>query len=237
MGMMILAATRGCSTEEVYSLVDTHMGDSVQHNKGINVILQELYSLETPAGQLFCGTHTTLGFAAGINKMLRNLEAEMKIEQVLKGFMVDLEVDSKNSSLAGQALDICLKLVAGEYIHQPWNRYKEFQLFLQHRGVFSPLFAYKDSRFGCLSLAAAVLLHIYPHLLEYLDQNPGVNNRLACLARGAIPILSQDSLGCHCFSWSEPGRAILRPNNREGGNSLPAQAILQGPLQYHEPCV
>ena len=88
MGMMILAATRGCSTEEVYSLVDTHMGDSVQHNKGINKILQELYSLETPAGQLFCGSHTTLGFAAGINKVLRHLEAEMKIEQVLKGFMV-----------------------------------------------------------------------------------------------------------------------------------------------------
>ena len=186
--MMILAATRGCSTKEVYSLVDTHMSDSVEHNKGFSVILQELYSLETPAGQYFCGSHTTLGFAAGMNKILRHLEADMKTEQVLKGFMVDLEIDSKNSSLAGQALDICLKLVAGEYAHKPWNRYKEFQLFMQQRGVSSPLFAYKDSRFGCLSRAAAVLLHIYPHLLDYLDQNPGVNNRLACLAREVLSL-------------------------------------------------
>lgn len=186
--MQMMAAARGCKAEEVYKQLDTHMGDSVEHNKGFAVILQELYNLESPAGQLFCGTHTTLGFAAGMNKCLRQLESEMKTEQVLKGFMVDLEIDSKNSSLAGQALDICLKLVAAEYAHKPWNRYKEFLLFLQQKGISSPLFAYKDSRFGCLSRAAAVLLHIYPYLLEYLDQNPGVNNRLACLAREVLAL-------------------------------------------------
>ena len=114
------------------------MGDSVHHNKGITVVLQELYSLETPAGQLFCGTHTTLGFVAGTNKMLRNLEAEQKTEQVLKGFMVDLEVDSKKSSIAGQALDICLKLVAGESIHKPWNRYKGVPAFPPAERSFQP---------------------------------------------------------------------------------------------------
>ena len=186
--MEILAATRGCSAKDIYSLVDTHMGDSVQHNKGIAGILQEIYSLDTPAGQLFCGTHTTLGFAAAMNKMLRHLEADMKTEQVLQGFMVDLEIDSKNSSLAGQALDICLKLVAPEYSHKPWNCFNEFQLFLQEKGISSPLFAYKDSRFGCLSRAAAVLLHIYIHLEDYLDQNPGVNNRLACLTREVLAL-------------------------------------------------
>ena len=49
------------------------------------------------------------------------LEAEMKMDQVLKGFMVEFEIDTKNSSLAGQALDMCLKLVAPEYSHKPWN--------------------------------------------------------------------------------------------------------------------
>ena len=186
--MQMMAAAKGCKPEEVYKLLDTHIGESVERNKGFAVILQELYTLESPAGQLFCWTRTTLGFAAAMNKILRQLESETKTKQVLKGFRVDLDIDSKNFSLAGQALDICLKLVAAEYSHKPWNRYQEFLLFLQKRGVSSPLFAYKDSRFGCLSRAAAVLLHIYPYLVEYLDENPGVNNRLACLAREVLSL-------------------------------------------------
>ena len=160
--MHMMAAAKGCKPEEVYKLLDTHIGESVEHNKGFAVILQELYTLESPAGQLFCWTRTTLGFAAAMNKILRQLESETKTEQVLKGFMVDLDIDSKNFSLAGQALDICLKLVAAEYSHKPWNCYQEFLLFLQKRGISSPLFDYKDLRFGCLSKSAAVLLHIYP---------------------------------------------------------------------------
>ena len=77
---------------EVYSLVDAHMSDSVSHNKGFSEVLQEMYDLEKPAGQIFCGSHTTLGFAAAMNKKLRHLEAEMKMEEVMKTFMVDLEV-------------------------------------------------------------------------------------------------------------------------------------------------
>ena len=69
-----------------------------------------MYNLEKPAGQLFCGTHTTLGFSSTMNKVVRMLEAEMKMDQVLKGFMVELEIDAKYSSLTGQALDMCLKL-------------------------------------------------------------------------------------------------------------------------------
>ena len=188
MGFEVLAAVRGVPVKEVYSLVDAHMTDSVQHNKGFTDILQELYSLEKPAGQLFCGTHTTLGFSSAMNKKLRQLEADMKMDQVLNGFMVDLEMDTKNASLAGQAIDICLKLVAPEYSHKPWNRHKEFLLFLQQRKASNVLFAYKDNRFGCLPRAAAVLLYIYQHLVDYLDQNPGVNNRLACLAREVLAL-------------------------------------------------
>jgi hypothetical protein len=119
---------------------------------------------------------------------MRLLEAEMKMEQVLKGFMVELDIDTKNSSIAGHSLDICLKLVAPEFSHKPWNRHKEFLLFLEGRGVANVLFAYKDSRFGCLSRAAAVLVYIFKHLVDFLDQNPGLNNRLACLAREVLAL-------------------------------------------------
>ena len=42
----------------------------------------------------------------------------MKVEQVLSKFMVGMELDSKNGSLAGQAIDMVLKLVAPENSHK-----------------------------------------------------------------------------------------------------------------------
>ena len=146
MGMEMVAAVRGVKVEEIYTLVDTCITDSTEHNKGFDELLAaEMYNLEKPAGQLFCGTHTTLGFSSAMNKVVRMLEAERKMDQVLKGFMVELEIDTKYSSLAGQALDMCLKLVAPEYSHKPWNRNKEFIYFLEHRNVSSVLFAYNDN--------------------------------------------------------------------------------------------
>ncbi|QQP51154.1 Hypothetical protein FKW44_012415, partial [Caligus rogercresseyi] len=84
-----------------------------------------MYNLETPAGQIFCGTHTTLGFSSAMNKVMRLVEADMKMEQVLQSFMVDLDVDSKNASVAGQALDMCLKLAAAVLIYH-FNHLTEF---------------------------------------------------------------------------------------------------------------
>lgn len=59
-----------------------------------------------------------------MNKVKRLVDSDMETEQEVKGFMVDLDYDSKNSSLAGQALDMILHLVAPEYSHKPWNRNK-----------------------------------------------------------------------------------------------------------------
>ena len=92
--------------------------------------MTEMHSLMTKASQIFCGTLTTLGFSSGINKATRLLakrllESDMKTEQVLKSFMVDLDYDSKNSSMAWQALDMVLRLVAPEHSYTPWNRSKE----------------------------------------------------------------------------------------------------------------
>ncbi len=60
-----------------------------------------------------------------MNKVMKQVEGDMKMDQVLKGFMVDMEMHSKNTSVAGQALDMCLKLVAPEYLDKQWNRYKK----------------------------------------------------------------------------------------------------------------
>ncbi|KAK5922719.1 hypothetical protein CgunFtcFv8_019959 [Champsocephalus gunnari] len=83
---------------------------------------------------------------------------------------------------------MCLKLVTPEYAHKPWNRYREFLLFLEQRQVSRVLLLYKDRRFGCLSRAAAVLIYHFGHLTEFLSQNPHINNRLACFVREVMEL-------------------------------------------------
>lgn len=46
------------TSAELYKEVDTHMADSTEHNKRIASLMAEMQSLETKAGQIFCGTHT-----------------------------------------------------------------------------------------------------------------------------------------------------------------------------------
>ena len=188
MAFSMLAIVRGVDVSEIYKLIDVHMTDSTEHNKGFAQILAEMYSLEKPAGQLFCSSHTTLGLARAFNKVMRLVEGDMELEKQVQTFMVDLDVDSKNSSVAGQALDMCLKLVAPEYSEKMWNKYSEFMLFLEEKKVKPVLFAYKDARFGCLSRAAAVLIHHWSDLKEFMAANPGINNRLACLVREVMEL-------------------------------------------------
>ena len=186
--MSLVAVVRGVEAKEIYKLIDTHMTDATEHNKGLAEVLAEVYDLDKKAGQLFCSSHTTLGLASAINKFLRLLESEMKMDELVKGFMVDLDVDSKNGSVAGHSIDMCLRLVAPEFNAKPWNKNKQFLQFLEERGDHAVLFSYKDNRFGCLPRAAAVLLFHWDHLREFLSLNPDINNRLACLVREVMEL-------------------------------------------------
>ena len=187
-GFEILAAVKKEPVEDIYKLVDTHMTDSTSHNKGFAALLAELYNLDEPAGQLFCGSHTTLGFSSAMNKVVKMIETDMKVETILSKFMVGMELESKHGSLAGQALDMMLKLVAPEYSHKQWNYYQLYTNFLEQKGVDMVLFSYKDQRFGCLSRAAGVLLFNMEWLAMFLDQNPQISNRLACLVRELLEL-------------------------------------------------
>ena len=83
MAFSMLAAVRGVETAEIYKLIDLHMTDGTEHNKGFALILAEMYSLDKPAGQLFCSSHTTLGMAQALNKVMRYLEADMELEKLV----------------------------------------------------------------------------------------------------------------------------------------------------------
>ena len=125
-GIDILSACSGKETKELMGQLDVLLTDSVEHNKGVNLVIQEMFDLDKPPGQIFCGTHTTLGFSNSMNNVVMRIEVKLKLETLLSKFMVGMELDSKNGSLAGQALDMMLKLVAPEYRHKAWNIYGLF---------------------------------------------------------------------------------------------------------------
>lgn len=189
LGLEILSVVDGMSPADLYNdLIDTHMTDSAPHNKGLSGKLASMFDLDDEKGQLFCGTHTTLGFSAAMNKIMAFVERDMTLEAIMSTFMVDLEFDSKHISVAGQACDVILRLVAPEFQHKPWNYNKAFTLYLKENGADQVLFAYKDERFGCFSRACAVDLYIKPLLDNWLDDNPGISNRLACIVRDFLKV-------------------------------------------------
>ena len=128
MGMEILAACKGTTAKEIYRQVDVHMSDSTQHNKGIAPILAELYDLEKEAGQIFCNTHTTLGFSAAMNKVMRMLEAGMKLEEVVQSFMVNLEQWRKVKQM--QPMSLCIfsgRQFEDTFDNAQWRKVKQMQ--------------------------------------------------------------------------------------------------------------
>ena len=122
----VLSAVHGQPKEEIYKMIDTHMTDSTDHNKGFAKILADLYDLDTPAGQLFGGAHTTLGFSHAICTQISAIEKDMKLENITAHFMVDIEAESKHDCFAAQCVDMMLRLVAPEFSYKPWNYYKDF---------------------------------------------------------------------------------------------------------------
>jgi hypothetical protein len=86
-GVEMLAAVKKEPVEDIYKLVDAQMTDSTAHNKGFADILADLYNLDQPAGQLFCSSHTALGFSSAMNKVV-------KVENILSKFMVGMDMES-----------------------------------------------------------------------------------------------------------------------------------------------
>ena len=116
-------------------MVNCHMTDSVEHNKGFAKILADLYDLDTAAGQLFGGSHTTLGFSSAMCKRVSVIEKEMKLENIMAHFMVDIEAESKHDCFAAQCVDVMLRLVAPEFSNKAWNYYKAFVEFSSHTRI------------------------------------------------------------------------------------------------------
>ena len=133
----ILSVVDGMTPESLYDeLIDAHMTDSTDHNKGFALILQQMFDLDSSKGQLFCGTHTTLGFSRAMNNVLAAVERDMTLEAIFNNFMIDLDFDSKHGSVGGKACGVILRLVAPEFLHKAWNYHDAFKNYLKKTSSF-----------------------------------------------------------------------------------------------------
>ena len=132
----------------------------------------------------------------------------MNLEDITKGFLFDLDYNSENRSVARQSLVMMLRLVAPEYSHKPWNRHKQFMVYLKERDLEGHLFCYKDARFGCLSKAAAVAVYNFENIASFLEDFPDLNNRLACLVR---EVMALPYIKAVLVVWAAIGLHLVEP--------------------------
>ena len=183
LGFQFLAAASGIDAADIYEEVDAHMTDSTSHNKGLGANIAKLFNLDTIVGQLFCSTHTNLGFCRSMNETIKAVENKIGVENILESFLVTIDQSSKNGCLAGKFVDCITRLAGKELSHKPWNRGSEFEKFCNECGEKYEMFLYKDERFGCFPKACAVCLYSRDLLNEFLLSHPDIDNKLACIVR------------------------------------------------------
>ena len=67
LGFQILVADSGQDPSYLYTFTDLHFIDCVRHNKFLNEEVPKLLNLDHNIGQIFCCTHTNLGFCRCMN--------------------------------------------------------------------------------------------------------------------------------------------------------------------------
>ena len=150
------------------------MTDSTGYNKFLSEEVPKLLALDHKAGQLFCCTHTNLGFCRYMNNCISIVENKIGTSSILDGFFVHL---------AGQFVDCITSLVGEEMKHKPRNRGKDFNKFCEANDVCYEMFLYKDERRGCFPKAASVVIYSRELLNQFLSTHPDIDNRLACIVR------------------------------------------------------
>ena len=177
LGIQILAAAMDPPVDPaaIYDSIDLHLTDSVSHNKFLSEDVPKLF--------VFCSTHTGLGFCSSMNSSISQIEQNLGVQNILEGFCVSIEQESKNGSLVGQFVDCMTRLVGLEMKHKPWNRGEQFKKYCVDEGCLYTMFLYKDERFGCFPKACAVCIYSREILQEFLMSHPDIDNRLACLVR------------------------------------------------------
>ena len=182
----LLSAASGHSAESLYNTVDVHMTDATAHNKGVTAILANEFHREVEAGQIFCGTHTVLGFDRSMIKVINSIEENMGMQTLFKSFTGNVDIDQKKDTIAISTIYWCLNLFGPDKSSKPWNYYQEFSTFMKEKNKLVHLFSLKDAHFGKLSKCSAIMCYHWNDFSSFLESYSDITNKLACLVRDAL---------------------------------------------------
>ena len=184
----LIGAASGHSAEILYKTVDVHMTDATAHNKGVSKILAETFNREYPAGQIFCDSHTVLGFDRCMVKVINSVEETMGMQNIFNSFMVYVEIDQQKDTVAISTVSWTLSLFGPDKSSKPWNYYKDFSTFINRDERHVHLFSLKDARFGELSKSSAIMCYHWNDFCSFLESHSYITNKLACLVRDALKL-------------------------------------------------
>ena len=182
----MVAVAAGMETDELYANIDLHMTDATNHNKGISVEAAKLMNREIPAGQLFCNPHTALGFDRGMEAVVNGIEVIMGMDQLLKCFLLTVDIDQKRDTVSLTFVSWVLSLFGPDNIEKPWNYHKDLNDQLKREDRPMHLFQLKDMRFGLLSQSCARVFYHWNDFCTFFESLDYVTNKLACLCRDAM---------------------------------------------------
>ena len=182
----MLEAASGHKSSDLYKTVDLHMTDSTAHNKGVADATAQLMERDKPAGQLFCNPHTALGFDRGFESVVNKIEVHMGMENIFKGFLLDVSIDQNNEAVSLTFVSWVLSLFGPDLIQKPWNYHEDFETHMKKQQKKTHLFHMKDGRFGLLSQCSAVICYHWEDFQNFLDGHDYITNKLACLVHDAM---------------------------------------------------
>ena len=182
----LMAAASGHSAEDLYKTVDVHMTDATAHNKGLNKILAKKFNRENVAGQIYCDSHTVLGFDRIMMKVINTVEETMGMQNIFNSFMVDVDINKQKETVAISTVSWALSLFGPDTSSKPWNYYKDFTTFMNRDRRPIHLFSLKDARFGELSKSSAIMCYHWNDFCSFLEKHSYITNKLACLVRDAL---------------------------------------------------
>ena len=214
MPLQILGIASGKKACDIYGHIDTHMTDSVKHNKKLSANLAEKYEREVPAGQVFCTAHTASGFINSLNTSIAKIEQEMGMDNLFRSVLVNVVYEKKHGSVTAQCIYSLLALIDSEHSDMVWNYHSGFMLHLRENSIKSHLFPYKDDRFDGLPHAAAVLLYHWDHYYDWLRERSDITNKLACFSRSMEKVgylkLSLVCLAAYGIQLVEPFNSTIK---------------------------
>ena len=111
------------------------------------------------AGQIECVTHGVLAFDRDIGQEAHKVEDKVGMDNIFKGFLVEVGIDPKQDSVAIASIKWMLALFGPDNLSKPWNYHNEFLEYLNQNNRKSFLINVEDARFGCLSRCAAIACH------------------------------------------------------------------------------